>query len=127
MTITYPMPRLIENNNDLDSLVKGDQVELDIFIGEHGGLRELPNRMRKWAIYEGRIRNKYAFITGHPIDGRVILSFRVNKKDMLVDGAVYLNMHKTEFFTYDIPRSKYSQKLKRQYNQKLNMLKEAGL
>ena len=144
MTNKSQMPKLIENKNDLESLVPGEQVELETFT---------QSEIKGWIVYEGIINNKHAFMARDLQNGKAIIdnlvdyvpsfsklsirdlgtkgnsiilnlfiSYQINAGDLFVaklEGKLFFNKDKAEIIRY-FPSNPF-------YSQKLKILKEAGL
>lgn len=110
MTSTIPMPKLIESKQDLESLIPGEQIYF------HIGFRQA------WAVYEGIIDNKIAFMIRSEIKNEVI-SYRIISENIKIrkeDSSIRVkhNLGNLQIIKYS-PIEAFPQKLK--------MLRGAGL
>jgi len=113
MTITSPMPKLIETKKDLESLIPGEQVQI-----------RTTNSLYRWFVYEETINNKCSFIARYSSENiaEAIASLRVTEKNFRIrksDGAIVVQGDHYEEQLYCFIDPEYSQKLK--------MLQDAGL
>ena len=70
MTITSPMPKLIETKKDLESLIPGEQVQI-----------RTTNSLYRWFVYEETINNKCSFIARYSSENIAeAMNFRATEK-----------------------------------------------